>query len=85
MRSVPSHESVKEINAGSAALPKLRLLKPLRQLLGGEAEAGFGAAVGGAIFEEERTAVGFGDLPAKNEADAGPARLRREERDEQVR
>jgi len=30
----------------------------------GEAEAGFDAASGGAVFEVERAAVGFGDLAA---------------------
>src|SRR5262245_17953075 len=38
-----------------------------------------------AVVERERSAVSFGDLAAQDEADARSARLRREERHEQVR
>src|SRR5690349_5221036 len=38
----------------------------------------------GAVFERERAPVGFGDLTAQREADAGTGGLGREERHEQI-
>src|SRR5262245_1690813 len=37
-----------------------------------------------AVLENEAAPVRLGDLPAEDQADAGPARFRREERHEQV-
>src|SRR5271169_6151607 len=50
-----------------------------------QAQARFAAALGLAIFERERSAVSFGNLPAENQANARAALLGGEERDEEVR
>ncbi len=48
-------------------------------------QIGAAAAPIGPILQRQRSAVRFGDLAAEDEADAGSARLCREERHEQVR
>ena len=50
-----------------------------------QAQVGAAAAAVGAVFQRQRAAVRFGDLPAEHQADARSARLGREERHEQVR
>src|SRR3954447_18791236 len=51
---------------------------------GGKPETGDTALAVGAVLEHQGAAVAFGDLAAEHQADARPARLRGEERDEQV-
>src|SRR4029077_11084526 len=53
-------------------------------ILARQAENGPASPAGHAVFERERAAVSFRDLPAQGEADAGAGWLRREERDEEV-
>ena len=54
-------------------------------LLKRQAEPGFAAPRVGAILQAQFAAVSFGDLAAKNQTNAGAARLGGKERDEQVR
>src|SRR5437773_1695566 len=49
-----------------------------------EPEAGAAAGPVGAVLQRQAAAVGFRNLTAQDEPDPGAARLRREERDEQV-
>src|SRR5271155_2380903 len=49
------------------------------------AETSFGAAMGGAIFECERTAVSFGDLPAQNQTDSRASLFGGEKRHKKIR
>src|SRR5215203_154401 len=63
----------------------LSVMTMCARVLGRECEAGAAAARIVAIFERQRAAVTFGDLPAQHQPDAGAALLGGEERHEQVR
>src|SRR5512140_2019138 len=51
----------------------------------GEAKRSGAAGAVGSVLEGQRAAMGVGDLAAEDESDSSAARLRRVERDEEVR
>ncbi len=53
-------------------------------LVEGEGDYGFAAEAFGGVAEGQRTAMGFGDLAAEHQADAGAAAFGGEEGDEEV-